>query len=358
MMKEPRSRAVTKTTARSSRPPLLRMMRLHDALRSGGFPNCSSLARQFEVSYKTVQRDIDFMRDQLGLPIEYDASRQGFFYTEEVTEFPSVQVSEGELIALFVAQKSLAQYQGTSFEKPLAAAFRKLTEGLRDEVTVALRDWDAVFSFKALGPPVTDVRMFESITRAIRNRRELHFSYRKLNSRGWDPRRCHPYHLSCVDGQWYLFGWDLERQDIRTFVLTRLRDLVVTDTPFEKPRHFSAKNYLRKSFGIFSGEQMREVVVLFDAFAAQLIRERRWHASQKIRELPDGGVELSLQLGSLPEVERWILSWGDHAKVVAPPELVESITRIATALHHSYQQPTPPTKKNTPSSSSLMGGAK
>lgn len=344
-MKRTRKKSAAKSTGRASRPPLLRMMRLHDALRSGDFPNCSVLARQFEVSYKTVQRDIDFMRDQLDLPIEYDASRQGFYYTEDVTEFPSVQVSEGELIALFVAQKSLAQYQGTSFEKPLAAAFRKLTEGLRDEVTVALRDWDTVFSFKALGPPVTDVRMFESMTRAIRDRREVAFSYRKLNSRGWERRRCHPYHLSCVDGQWYLFGWDLERKDIRTFVLTRLRELEVTETPFEKPRAFSAKNYLRKSFGIFSGDEVREIVVVFDAFAAQLIRERRWHTSQKIRELPDGGLELSLQLGSLPEVERWILSWGEHARVVAPHELVDSITRIVHSLHKCYQKPSKNSKK-------------
>ena len=55
-----------------SRPPLERMMRMHERLKSGRFPNCRKLAEELEVSAKTVQRDIDFMRYRLGLPIEYD----------------------------------------------------------------------------------------------------------------------------------------------------------------------------------------------------------------------------------------------------------------------------------------------
>src|ERR1700753_498197 len=88
-----------------SRPPLARMMRLHEKLKAGAFPNCRKLADELEVSPKTIQRDIDFMRDQLNMPIEYDQLHFGFVYTREVTSFPSIEVSEGEVIALFVAQK-------------------------------------------------------------------------------------------------------------------------------------------------------------------------------------------------------------------------------------------------------------
>ena len=111
------------------------MMRLHAALKSHHLPNCRTIARELEVSPKTIQRDIDFMRDRLGLPIDYDAKRFGFYYTEAVTGFPSIEVSEGEITALFVAQKALAQYKGTPFEKPLRSAFRKITDGLKDRVS-------------------------------------------------------------------------------------------------------------------------------------------------------------------------------------------------------------------------------
>jgi proteasome accessory factor B len=64
-------------TPKFSRPPLARMHRIHEALQRGSHPNCSTLAREIEVAVKTIQRDIEFMRDQLGLPIEYDQARRG-----------------------------------------------------------------------------------------------------------------------------------------------------------------------------------------------------------------------------------------------------------------------------------------
>src|SRR5690349_24845852 len=81
-----------------SRPPLERMMRMHERLKAGRFPNCRKLAAELEVSSKTVQRDIDFMRYRLGLPIEYDQLHFGFYYTEPVANFPNIEISEGELI--------------------------------------------------------------------------------------------------------------------------------------------------------------------------------------------------------------------------------------------------------------------
>ena len=53
-------------------------MRLHQRLIAGGFPNCSELARELEVSTKTIQRDIEFMQDRLNMPIEYDQAHFGF----------------------------------------------------------------------------------------------------------------------------------------------------------------------------------------------------------------------------------------------------------------------------------------
>ena len=58
------------------------MMRIHGQLKAGDFPNCRKISDELEVSSKTIQRDIDFMRDRLGLPIEYDPLRFGFHYTE------------------------------------------------------------------------------------------------------------------------------------------------------------------------------------------------------------------------------------------------------------------------------------
>jgi HTH domain len=99
---------------------------IYERLKTQRRPNCSALAKALEVSPKTVQRDIDFMRYQLDLPIEYDQARHGFFFNGEVAQFPSVHITEAELVALLVARKALEQYADTPFQRPLAAAFQKL----------------------------------------------------------------------------------------------------------------------------------------------------------------------------------------------------------------------------------------
>ena len=63
-----------------ARGPLERITRVHEELEKGRFPNCRKLAEALETSCKTIQRDIDFMRDRLNLPIVYDPQRFGFYY--------------------------------------------------------------------------------------------------------------------------------------------------------------------------------------------------------------------------------------------------------------------------------------
>lgn len=80
---------VEKGFAGFSRPPLARMLRLHECLVANRYPNCRKIAEEFEMSAKTVQRDVNFMRDRMGLPIEYDRKRFGFHYTRPVGGFPA-----------------------------------------------------------------------------------------------------------------------------------------------------------------------------------------------------------------------------------------------------------------------------
>src|SRR6185503_5026894 len=107
-----------------SRPPLERMLRIHRAIQTGKYPNATALAGELEVSTKSIYRDIEFMRDRLELPLEFEVAQNGFHYTQEVGSFPTLQITEGELFALLVAEKALQQYRGTTFEKPLLSAFK------------------------------------------------------------------------------------------------------------------------------------------------------------------------------------------------------------------------------------------
>ena len=324
---------------RLSRPPFARMLRIHGRLKEDKFPNCTQLAGELQVATKTVMRDIDFMRDRMDLPIELDFRQNGFHYTSPVENFPMVQVTEQELIALFVAEKALAQYKGTPFEKPLHAAFEKLTEGLTDTVSFRWSDMDSAISFKSIGTTVADLELFETVSRAVLRSQELELQYHKLGGRSHEPRQVQPYHLGCVENQWYLFAFDLDRQQMRTFALSRMKGVSPTGKKFVRPADFSITKQLGASFGVFNdGGKTQEIRIRFDSFAARLVRERKWHASQRIKELKDGEIELSLKLGNLQEIQRWVLSWGENATVVAPTELRRRIGRTVEALRAAYKE--------------------
>jgi predicted DNA-binding transcriptional regulator YafY len=311
------------------------MLRIHQALQSGRLPNASTLSRELEVSIKTIHRDLEFMRDRLDLPIEYDSHRHGLLYTEEVKSFPTVQITEGELLALVIAEKAFQQYRGTHFERPLLSAIRKISESLPETISLSLSDVQQTISFRTRAEPIQDLQIFDELAKATADRRQLQLTYRKPGKTEAEERLVDPYHLANINGEWYLFAFDHLRKDMRTFVPSRIKEIKLTGKSFKRPQKFSLDRRLRGSFGVHSGQGEYEVVIRFCARAADYIREKRWHDSQELHERSAGCLDLHLKLTSLKEVERWVLSWGGEAVALSPRELAESVRAAAKRLLES-----------------------
>jgi predicted DNA-binding transcriptional regulator YafY len=268
----------------------------------------------------------------MNLPLEYDGSRFGYYYTEPVGAFPTLQITEGELIGLLIAEKALEQYRGTNFEKPLVSALRKLADQLPDTVSLNVAEWNQTISFRTSAEPILNLEVFDALAKAAATRKQIRFDYRKPGQKKPETRVVDPYHLANVNGEWFLFAFDHARGDIRTFVPARMSSVEPTGKTFPRPAKFSLEKRLHDSFGVVSGAGEFNVVLRFDEFAAGFIREKRWHASQELRDLRGGGAELRLKLSSLAEIERWVLSWGGHAKVVSPKELADSVRASAEKI--------------------------
>lgn len=323
--------------AQLSRPPLERMLKIHDELRRGALVNCTKLMRSLEVSRKTVVRDIAFMRDRLELPIEFDAQIQAYRYTQPVNSFPTVNVTEGELLALLVAQRALQQYRGTPFHRQLEIAFEKLAGGLRDRISFSPADELRAVSFKNIGLGKTDLAIFNALSSAVLRQEQVTFEYRKPGDAKKSAREVHPYHLANRENLWYLIGFDLQRQALRTFALPRIGEVTNTKIAFTRPPDFSPEKFFANALGVLGGSGNFTVMIRFTNAVAERVREREWHESQEMRELADGALELKLRLGALVEVEQWILSWGAAAEVIAPAELRKSIRQTASALAKIYR---------------------
>lgn len=320
-----------------SRPPLERMMRIHEELQDGRLTNCTKLALLLEVSTKTVMRDIAFMRDRLGLPLEYDDQIYAYRYTYPVKAFPTVQISEGELLALLVAEKALKEYEGTPYHGQLAHAFEKLSAALRSKVSFAPDSMNSV-SFHHSGLGKTDLKVFDHLSQALRDSCEIEFEYVKPGARAAETRRVRPYHLSNRENFWYLVAHDTDKEDLRHFAVARMRKVQLTAREFERPADFDSERHFAKSFGAFVGKGDHRVVARFAPQVADRVKERIWHRSQVEKERADGSLELTLQVDNLDEVERWVLGWGEHVVVLAPRELAERVRATAERVRKLYRR--------------------
>jgi predicted DNA-binding transcriptional regulator YafY len=315
----------------TSRVAMWRVLEIHKIVQTGKYPNCSTLAKEIEVAPKTIQRDISFMRNQLDLPLEYDQLKHGYYYTRPVHEFPTLNLSRNDLVALFLARHALEPLRGTRLERMLSESFSKIAEACPGEVSIQWNELDEAFSVKAAGVMPADVTLFGDLLDAVRACREVSFEYHKLTANKPEQRTVQPYHVGQIEHGWYLLAYDPARKAVRTFALQRITNLTMLRTEFVRDPRFNARDHLGGGFGVWSyaGEEKckHEVHICFEGYAARVVGERMWHSTQAIRKLkPDGSViEFQADLSGLEEITRWVLSWGSKAKVIGPPELVKRV---------------------------------
>jgi predicted DNA-binding transcriptional regulator YafY len=196
---------------------------------------------------------------------------------------------------------------------------------------------DCATRFRNSGLGKTDLAVFNGLSAAVLRQEEVTFDYRKPGDARKSPRHVRPYHLANRENLWYLIGFDLERAALRTFALPRIADVVVTKKPFTRPADFSPEKFFASALGVLGGTGDFRVVIRFAAAVAERVREREWHESQEMRELPDGALELRMRLGALSEVEQWVLGWGAAAEVIEPKELRDGVRKTVAELAAKYR---------------------
>lgn len=299
--------------------------RIRTGTRVGQYPNCRMLAEEYEVSAKTIQRDIDYLKWQLSAPIEYDNVKHGFYYTEPDYKLPALNISRSDLFAMCIAERVLQQYENTPLHDKLAVVFEKLQESMPENVSVNPAWLQDRFSFFRLPAPRIDPDVWNTVFEGLRQERTICFDYRIPGKEKVHRRTVDPYHAVSYRAQWYLFGYCHYVKKIRSFAVSRMDRAEMTADDFFIPSDFEFEKIAGRHFGIMFGEEEHGVSVRFGPEQAPYVREREWQDDQKLEERPDGSVVLSFSTNHLWEVRSWVLSWGPGATVLGPPELVEMV---------------------------------
>lgn len=293
-------------------------------------------ARELQCTVRTIWRDLGVLQ-QAGFPLyterAADGNRGVWRVREEFKRALPLKLTLGELIALVMSRDLLMPLGVSVLGAEVTSAFGKIQSALSRDALALIEKMRERLGVRATGArlqgPAAD--HLPAIHTALAEHCTLRTRYYSASRDREDVRDIDPYHLTLHDGGLYLVAHCHLRDDLRIFAVERMRSVELSRRRFEVPRDFVAERYLAGAWGMLRGD----VVTVRVAFARELaryVRERIWHPSQKLRDLPDGRLEMTLDVADTLETRRWILGFGVQAEVLAPARLREELRAEAEAL--------------------------
>lgn len=305
-------------------PLLERIAWFDQQVRSRRYPNTTALCEKFEISRKTAQRAIDFMRDRWFAPLAYDPARRGYWYEDLTYQLPAVRISQDEVLAMLIARKVLEKSPDNSIAQSIRRFSEKLMAGLSTQ-GVSEECVDTCFSASWIGLEPIEPDTFRHVVCGLTQKRRLSFTYRSPGTRETTQRNVEPYHLQYYMGNWVLIAWCNLRSDWRRFYLSRMSASAITERSFKpKPREIWGR-LVEDGFGIFQGGSLIKVTLRFSPFRSRWIRGEIWHPHQVLNVCGDGCTELTLPVSDFREIKMKILSFGADVEVLKPEALKAEI---------------------------------
>lgn len=293
------------------------------------------LAREFEVSERTIQRDLEMLQE-LGVPVRYEADEIGKRYWRMPHDYfragPLV-LTLTEAVSLHLADKLIVPLAGTHFAEGLTSVLDKIRSCIPPKAMDHFSGLDEAICVRRTG--VADhsdkADIIRVLARAARERLTVEISYKAPWRRVQYKTEFDPYGLVLYQDELFAAGQSHRADDLRVFKVARIVGAKATERPFARPEGFSLEACFRSSFGIMLAKtEPIEIQVKFRGSVAAKVEEKAWHESQKLMWLdaeetlveahPEDAEALiaTYQLTNVLEFKRWIKSLGDGAEVLSP----------------------------------------
>ena len=295
------------------------------------------LADDLDCVRRTVYRDLDALM-YAGFPVVSEKRDNRVFYRfMDSFRLGNVPFTPDELLALAFSEDLLRVLEGTVFHDSIRSALSKVRAGLGLELGAYLNR--LTDSFRVLPGPH---KRYEQLSETIRQLNEsvlsqttVEIEYRTARSGQKNTRELDPYRVWYRSGGLYVVGHDHRSGEIRTFAVDRILAISSLSKPFEVDEAFDFEEFISSAFGVIS-ETPVSVRIRFDASWRTHVTEHNWHPSQKIAELEDGGVELTMEVGGSAELRNWVMSFGAGAEVFEPAFLRDDVIAELRATSARY----------------------
>ncbi len=317
-----------------------RISTLHRLLKSARYPvPLARLMEELSCSRATAYRDIAFLRDALGAPIDSDGDEAAFRYAADEAErfeLPGLWLTSEELQAL-LALNELVGRTGPGILATTLAPFRsridRLLSDQNDGRNFPLERIRVIGS----GTRRVDESTFRHVASAVLGRKRLKFQYRARSTNEATERSVSPQRLTHYRDNWYLDAWDHRREALRSFALDRIAKAQVSDEAAEDRDEAELNQHLASSYGIFSGAPKATATIRFSPHAARWVADEHWHSQQQGEWLKDGRYELRVPYSNSRELLMDVLKYGPDAEIVSPISLREEMKIMLQLAVGAYQ---------------------
>jgi predicted DNA-binding transcriptional regulator YafY len=314
-----------------------RLLRLITVLRARTARTSKQLARELEVSERTVYRDLNAL-ELARVPYHFDREIGGYRLGEDFF-LPPVQLTVGEAMALSVLASQLAGRKQIPFLEDAWRAVTKIRSQLPASIREELAGSDG--NVRVEGMRVSPQRgcepHFETLRRAITSRRKVRCEYDGVKRRR-TTFLFRPYALFFCQRAWYAIGHSEAADAERSLKLNRLSKVQSTERPFAIPDGWTLEKSLGKAWRMMRGGRLFQVKIEFDREFGRNVADTLWHPTQRIT-WARGVCLFECEVDGLDEILWWILGYGHHARVLAPAELVTRVAHIATLIREQYGPP-------------------
>ena len=285
------------------------------------------IAKACGVDRRTIYRDLATL-EQSGVPV---SQQDGRVFINREYYLASVRLNFNETIALFLAVRMFSR-QADQQNPHLLAALTKLEATLPG--SVGLHISYLVEAMRGLPIDRNFVQILETITRGWVERRKV-----RVWAGSSGPADFSVYFLEpAATGGLYVVGYDDIDACIRTLRVEAIRRAKLLEVGYELPTAFDRRPYFASAWGIGSCEnsQTVQVTLAFAADVTPLIKERTWHASQRLETLADKRCTLTVHVSDWHDLLPWIRSGGAQVEVLEPQELRDELTAEATRIIKRY----------------------